>query len=273
MPLKQAGLLLVAIAIAVVGYVIVIRHFQQDAQLERRSFGVGTPAADRLEMTAQIVSINPMKGSAEVRFVVAPFGKYAADRFGRLASDMILILTTSDGYRSLKLPAGEIPDSFESDIALVDGSPNLYPLDRYRARIGVETFARSKTGHDVPVPTIVQYEEDLGNYGIAAELEPESTPASIDVHLTIWRSAAILTFCIMMYAAIILVATAVLVLTVLVLVRRIKSDFGLMLWAGAMIFALPAVRNSLPDTPPLGIQADVYIFMWAETIVALSMSS
>jgi hypothetical protein len=34
---------------------------------------------------------------------------------------------------------------------------------------------------------------------------------------------------------------------------------------------LPAVRNSLPDSPPLGIQADFYVFMWAESAVAFSM--
>ena len=42
---------------------------------------------------------------------------------------------------------------------------------------------------------------------------------------------------------------------------------------GAMIFALPAVRNALPGAPPLGVRADILIFFWAElgTIIALCL--
>jgi uncharacterized membrane protein len=89
--------------------------------------------------------------------------------------------------------------------------------------------------------------------------------------LHVQRSAAIVTFSSMMYAAMVLVSTTVVILTVLVVLRRIEVDFSMMLWSGAMLFALPAVRNSLPDSPPLGIQSDFAIFMWAEFAVAISM--
>ncbi|MDQ6942409.1 MAG: DUF4436 domain-containing protein [Candidatus Eremiobacteraeota bacterium] len=79
------------------------------------------------------------------------------------------------------------------------------------------------------------------------------------------------TFSSMMYVAMVLVSTSVVVMTVLVVVRRIEPDFSMVLWSGAMLFALPAVRNELPDSPPLGNQSDSYIFMWAEFAVALSM--
>jgi Domain of unknown function (DUF4436) len=42
---------------------------------------------------------------------------------------------------------------------------------------------------------------------------------------------------------------------------------------GAMIFALPAVRNALPGAPPLDVRADILIFFWAElgAIIALCL--
>ena len=42
---------------------------------------------------------------------------------------------------------------------------------------------------------------------------------------------------------------------------------------GAMIFALPALRNALPGAPPLGVRADMLIFFWAElgAIIALCL--
>jgi hypothetical protein len=42
---------------------------------------------------------------------------------------------------------------------------------------------------------------------------------------------------------------------------------------GAMIFALPALRNSMPGAPPLGVRADILFFFWAElgAIIALCL--
>ena len=272
MQVRRVSILLAVLAIAVAGYVFAVRHFQLDAEPQQKTFAVGAIPADRLEVNAQIMSVTPTDDQFEVRFVLKPFGKYAADRFGRFAHDMTLVLMTADGYHSVHVAAGEIPGTVEKEIELDEGSPKDYPFDRYTAKLGVATFALSKTsGGSIPVATVVRYERDLGNYAITAALGPESRPTSIDIRLAIWRSSAILTFSMMMYGAIILVSASVLIFTVLIVLRRSDSDFGMMLWCGAMLFALPAVRNSLPDSPPLGVQADFYIFMWAETIVALSM--
>jgi hypothetical protein len=272
MSAKQAGLLLAAITIAVSIYVVAVRHFQRDAELQRHTFAAGAPPANRLEVSAQIMSVNPARDSLRVRFGFMPFGTYAGDRFNRVASDITVIVATTDGYHSIRLDAGRVAVATNKDIDLAEGTPNDYPFDRYAARIGISAFVRSNAaGRSPPVPVIVHYQEQLGNYAITPGLGPESTPTSVDVHLHIRRSSAIITFSSMMYAAMILVSTSVLILTVLVVLRRIEPEFNMMLWSGAMLFALPAVRNSLPDSPPLGIQSDFYIFMWAEFAVALSM--
>ncbi|MDB5396258.1 MAG: hypothetical protein JWM91_3764 [Rhodospirillales bacterium] len=42
---------------------------------------------------------------------------------------------------------------------------------------------------------------------------------------------------------------------------------------GAIVFALPALRNALPGTPPLDVLADVLVFFWAElsAVIALGL--
>ena len=272
MPRKQAVLLLAAFVIAAGVYVFAVRHFQRDAQFQQQMFSVGTPPADRVEVTTQIIGVSPVKDTLQVRLGFEPFGKYAADRFGRFARDVTVIVATAEGYRPIRLSAGEIPVSIDKDIELADGSPKDYPFDHYAARLGISAIEQSgRSGASTAVPTVVHYEDDLGSYGVTPSLGPDSTRAMIDVHLQIRRSAAILTFSTMMYAAMVLVSTSVVVFTVLVLLGRVGPDFAMMLWSGAMLFALPAVRNSLPDSPPLGIQADYFIFMWTETAVAFSM--
>jgi uncharacterized membrane protein YkgB len=33
---------------------------------------------------------------------------------------------------------------------------------------------------------------------------------------------------------------------------------------GAIVFALPTLRSALPGTPPLGVRADMLVFLWTE---------
>jgi uncharacterized protein DUF4436 len=272
MSARQVVLLLAAIVIMVGTYVVAVRRFQQDTKLNQYAYSAATPPADRLDVSAQILGVSPLNDSLRVRFGFKPFGAYAADEIGRLASDVTVVIATVDGYRPVQLTAGEIPVAINKNIELADGSPNDYPFDRYTARIGISAFARSHAARrSIPVAIVLHYEEHLGNYAITPALGPETTPAAVDLRLRIQRSSAIVTFSSMMYAAMVLVSTSVVVMTILVVLRRIEPDFSMMLWSGALLFALPAVRNSLPDSPPLGSQSDFYIFMWAEFAVALSM--
>ena len=40
----------------------------------------------------------------------------------------------------------------------------------------------------------------------------------------------------------------------------------------AIAFALPVLRNALPGSPPLGVQADVWVFLWTELAVVLALA-
>ncbi len=256
-----------------VAYALAVYRFQRDAGLVERDFSVGHPSADHLEVNVEILGVHPLRDALQVRFTFHPNGRYVADRFGHLKSDLRVVLTTSDGYRSVRLPAGEVPAQFTADINLADGTVNAYPFDSYKAVIGVAAFAHAKPGDDFPLPlsTEIHYTAKFDDYVIRTNIAPESTVAAVDVDLHIWRSAAIVTFAAMMYSAITLVAISVFAITVMVFFGRLRPETGIMLWSGAMVFALPAVRNALPGSPPLGVQVDLYVFMWAQTAVAFSM--
>jgi hypothetical protein len=40
----------------------------------------------------------------------------------------------------------------------------------------------------------------------------------------------------------------------------------------AIIFALPVLRNALPGSPPLGVEADMWVFLWAEIAAVLALA-
>ncbi|MER7511241.1 DUF4436 family protein [Streptomyces lavendulae] len=42
-------------------------------------------------------------------------------------------------------------------------------------------------------------------------------------------------------------------------------------WTASTLFALAAFRNTAPGTPPVGCVVDWFAFLWAETVIALSL--
>ncbi|MGC1858211.1 MAG: DUF4436 family protein, partial [Pseudolabrys sp.] len=57
---------------------------------------------------------------------------------------------------------------------------------------------------------------------------------------------------------------AVLTISSLVFLGVRRIEVTLIGVLGAMIFALPALRNALPGARPLSVRADILIFFWAE---------
>jgi hypothetical protein len=41
---------------------------------------------------------------------------------------------------------------------------------------------------------------------------------------------------------------------------------------GAIVFTLPALRNILPGAPPLGVRADLLVFLWTELAAAIALA-
>ena len=58
--------------------------------------------------------------------------------------------------------------------------------------------------------------------------------------------------------------TCALIIGSLVFLGVRKIEPTLVSALGAIIFALPALRNAIPGAPPLGVRADVLVFFWAE---------
>ena len=52
------------------------------------------------------------------------------------------------------------------------------------------------------------------------------------------------------------------VLAFLVATRRLAIEGVLLPWMASVLFALPILRNSMPNAPPIGIALDVYVFFW-----------
>ena len=98
-------------------------------------------------------------------------------------------------------------------------------------------------------------------------------PDELQLHFAVRRTGAVSFFGIAIYGAMIVMTFCALILGSLVFVGVRRIEVTIVGALGAMIFALPALRNALPGAPPLGVRADILIFFWAElgAIIALCL--
>jgi Domain of unknown function (DUF4436) len=88
---------------------------------------------------------------------------------------------------------------------------------------------------------------------------------------TITRTNAFVLFALCAYGAMIVLAGCALVVGVLTFIDVRQPDATLIAALAAIIFALPVFRNALPGSPPLGVEADMWVFLWTELVAVLAL--
>jgi hypothetical protein len=96
-----------------------------------------------------------------------------------------------------------------------------------------------------------------------------------DVQLTtaIARSGAFALFALCAYGAMVVLGCCAIVVGALTFIDVRPAETSLIGSLAAIAFALPVLRNALPGSPPLGVQADMWVFLWTElaTVLALAL--
>lgn len=98
-------------------------------------------------------------------------------------------------------------------------------------------------------------------------------PDELQLQFAISRTGAVSFFGLAIYSAMLVMMVCALTISSLVFLGVRRIEVTLIGALGAMIFALPALRNALPGAPPLGVRADILIFFWAElgAVIALCL--
>ena len=54
-------------------------------------------------------------------------------------------------------------------------------------------------------------------------------------------------------------------------IARGQVGFDQVIWLGAMLVAIPAVRNEMPGVPPIGTAVDMFVFLPSVVIVGAAL--
>jgi uncharacterized protein DUF4436 len=223
----------------------------------------GDRAADRVTLQVETVELDPAGGALDLQLRPVPRGALARDGGAELQRPLELQVTTpGEPPTNFDFGADQIVDPVGASVA-VTADPYAFPFDEPRA-----TFGLSARSGDADVPVDVEVVDRTEGWELSGTTQARSD--QLQVRLDGRRETLAISFAVLYIGGIVVVA----VITLAVIggaIARGKVDFERIIWLGAMLVAIPAVRNEMPDVPPIGTAVDLFVFLPSVVIVSVAL--
>jgi Domain of unknown function (DUF4436) len=266
MRLLAVGLILLALT---AGYLLMLRHFNVSELPGERHFGAAGAVEPAGEVYLEPISIDALNDAMQMRAYLSPRISESKSAQTASARDLTLLLSHDKTVEEVKLAAADHIASSTFEIDLNDGSVAHYPLDAYRARYGVQLLD-GKSSLRLPV-RVTMWEGVLG-YNLHTIDQPQADPQDVELTTTIRRSGAFALFGLCAYAAMVVLGLCALAVGILTFTDVRRAEATLIGALAAIAFALPVLRNAMPGSPPLGVEADLWVFLWTELAAVLALA-
>jgi len=269
MPKVKAAMVvgLVAIILFSAAYHLALNAYQKESEDRVTLLVTGdTQNPDRVDMVANILSVDPQREEAKIRLTFYPEGNLSKDG---LSSIWNLKLIAPEAVRSDSggkvfergMPLASVDLSY-----ILVGQVNDYPFDKHSAQL---ILALNRTDPDRLVPSAILIRGSVPGYRI--ELEPiTGLPKSINaMNMTVTRSSTVQKAA--MAGIVVMWAIGLGVFALIILMFAGWYNVRMPALFAALLFGLFSLRNSLPGTPPIGTYSDFLSFLWVQGIVALAL--
>ena len=223
-----------------------------------------------VSLYVQPIQIDVVNDSIQVRISVVPASGATATIADR---DFLLKIQRGKQVEHVQIRAAQPLPEVTYEFDLNGGSVSDYPLDRYMALMTFAASERAQDGSEKSLPIHVTAWEGILGFSVKARSVATQQPDELQLQFAVHRTGAVSFFGIAIYGAMTVMTLCALILGSLVFVGVRRIEVTIVGALGAVIFALPALRNALPGAPPLGVRADILIFFWAElgAIIALCL--
>jgi Domain of unknown function (DUF4436) len=275
---KAQNMRLVAVGALVlvltVGYLILLRNFNVAETPGERHFGVTGAIRPAAEIYIQPVSIDALNDEIEIRATVEPSLSVGGGELAGSGRDLTLVITHGNTVEEVKLAANEHLAAASFEVDLNEGSVTHYPLDSYRADLGVELFEAKSTSTDptTPLPARITVWEGVLGFHLHTTQRLGAESGKVQLRLDITRGGAFALFALAAYGAMVVLGGCAFVIGLLTFVDVRRPEATLIGALAAIAFALPVLRNALPGAPPLGVHADMLVFLWTELVAVFSLA-
>jgi hypothetical protein len=271
--MRLAAVLVLLIA-AGIGYVLLLNHFRvSDTPVERRFGGTGAGEA-LVQIFIEPISINTVNHSMQGHISLVTRSVRRERPVTSPDQDLLLIITHGNTAQEMKLAAGEPMPNATFDLDLSGGNVSDYPFDTYRADFSVQCFTKEvpSAGGPRALPSEVVVWEAMLGFHLEATQQTGSNPSEPRLSFDIRRSGGFLLFALAAYGGMVVLGCSALTIGILAFVGVRRPDSQFVGALGAIVFALPALRNALPGAPPLGVRADMLVFLWTEIAAVIALA-
>jgi hypothetical protein len=268
--LRRALVLAVLLAACAVAYGIMLAQFDLSQGPEEVEFGASASEA-RVRLYLQPIQIDAANDSLQVRISVVPDPTLAEAAATIADRDFLLKIRRGKQLEHVPIRVNQPLPEVTFDFDLEGGNVSNYPLDRYVMTMTLAASERAGDGSEKPLPIRVTAWEGLLGFHVKGRAAPSQRPGELQLAFAVRRTGAVSFFGIAIYGAMIVMGLCALIIGSLVFVGMRRIEVTLAGTLGAMIFALPALRNALPGAPPLGVHGDILVFFWAELGAIISL--
>ncbi|HEY1782417.1 MAG TPA: DUF4436 family protein [Roseiarcus sp.] len=259
------GALLIALTIS---YLIILHNMHVSEQPGERTFGASDSGA-AAEIYLEPLSIDAANEGMQLRAYLSPNLSNGANARAGADRELILLITHDQTVEEIKLAAGAHMASSTFEIDLNDGSVIHYPFDSFVARLDVQLMD-GKAALNLPAKITV-WEGVLG-YNLHTTSQAGANPNDVQLAIATSRGGAIVLLALCAYGVMLVLGFCAVVIGVLTFINVRPPETGLIGSLAAFAFALPVLRGILPGSPPLGVTADMWVFLWAEMVNVLALA-
>ena len=251
------------------GYLLMLRHFKVSELPSERNFGATGPVKPAAEVYLEPIGIDALNEAMQVRAHLSPSISESKNAQTASDRDLTLLVAHDKTVEEVKLAAADRLATSTFEVDLNEGSVTDYPLDAYQARFSVQLLD-GKSSLRLPV-RVTMWGGVLG-YNLRTTSHPGADRDDVELTTAISRSGAFALFALCAYGAMVVLAFCALVVGVLTFTEVRRPEATLIGALAAIAFALPVLRNALPGTPPLGVEADIWVFLWTELAAVLALA-
>lgn len=260
---------------AAAGYLALLHQLRVTEAPEEREFGAAQAEEALVQVYIEPVSVNALNHSLHGNISVAVSRALRGQSLTTPDRDLVLVITHGRTAHEFKFAANEPIAARAFELDLTGGNVAEYPFDTYRADLVVQCFANAlpPASQAQALPAQVRVWEALLGYHLEPSEQLGSNPREVRLTIEIHRSGAFALFALAAYSAMIVLAGSALTIGILTFTGVRRPDAPFVGALGAIVFALPALREALPGGPPLGVRADLFIFLWTvlAAVIALAL--
>lgn len=248
-----------------VAFTLVVRFYDAEGGSQVSGGAEAPSGASGLMIQMEPLTVDANVNSARIRMSFFPQGDELFDEGRPNRNIRVTVFNGFQGPNEFKFPAGTAMGAREVAIALA-GDTAVYPFDVHGTDllIAADTYTKGVDGAVRSAEPVELFLDASGGVN-GWDTEVELSSGVNSEYYAVWgfnRAFSTIAFVMVILVVAGVLAFLALVTGALVQADRRPAEAALLSWTAALIFALPALRNYMPNAPPFGASIDMYAYLW-----------